>query len=172
MRIREQFKLIHQIIKPTGLWQDFGPVKDSGARLPNAPKKPNYTTCDDDMQGMDVGWGNEYGYWLAGQEIDLTGLPDGDYSLTIEVDPKMGEVYNNLGFLYHTTLQYERALEMFNQAIQTTSDSAVAYTNIGNTCYKMEKHEQAVNAWKRALELDPLNENARRSLRMYQQETE
>jgi hypothetical protein len=57
-------------------------------RLPNAPKKPNYTTCNGDMQGMDVGWGDEYGYWLAGQQIDLTGLPDGDYSLTIEVDPK------------------------------------------------------------------------------------
>ncbi len=56
-------------------------------RLPGAPKKPNYTTCGG-LQGLDVGWGDQYGYWLAGQDIDITGLPDGDYSLTIEVDPK------------------------------------------------------------------------------------
>ncbi|HMC82672.1 MAG TPA: tetratricopeptide repeat protein, partial [Candidatus Polarisedimenticolia bacterium] len=92
------------------------------------------------------------------------------FEKAIELDPKMGEVYNNLGFLYHTTLKYDRALEMFNQAIQTSSDSAVAYINLGNTYYKMSRHEQAVAAWKRALELDPLNENARRCLRMYQQE--
>jgi hypothetical protein len=57
-------------------------------RLPNAPKKPNYTACGDLTQGMDVGWGDECGSNLAGQWIDLTGLPDGDYSLTIEADPK------------------------------------------------------------------------------------
>ncbi|MCI0408690.1 MAG: tetratricopeptide repeat protein, partial [Acidobacteria bacterium] len=67
-------------------------------------------------------------------------------------------------------LQYERALEMFNQALQASSDSAVAYTNLGNTYYKLNRHEQALGAWKRAVELDPLNENARRYLRMYQQE--
>ena len=42
-------------------------------RLPGAPKKPNYRTCGD-LQGMDVGWGDQYGYWLAGQDIDITGL--------------------------------------------------------------------------------------------------
>ena len=92
------------------------------------------------------------------------------FQKAIEIDPGMGEVYNNLGFLYHTTLKYDQALEMFNQALQAGSDSAVAYTNLGNTFYKMSRHEQAVQAWKRALELDPLNENARRCLRMYQQE--
>jgi hypothetical protein len=56
--------------------------------LPDAPNNPNYTTCGDLVQGMDVGWGDKYGYWLAGQDIDITGLDDGDYTLTIEVDPK------------------------------------------------------------------------------------
>ncbi len=56
-------------------------------RLPGAPKRPVYRSCNKDFQGMSVGWGDEYGSYLAGQEIDITNLPVGDYSLTIEVDP-------------------------------------------------------------------------------------
>jgi len=57
-------------------------------RLPGAPNKPVYVTCGNAMQGMSVGWGDTYGSQLAGQSIDLTGLPDGVYKLIIEADPK------------------------------------------------------------------------------------
>lgn len=36
---------------------------------------------------MSVGWGDTYTSNLDGQEIDITGLPNGDYLLEIEVDP-------------------------------------------------------------------------------------
>lgn len=55
--------------------------------LEGASKFAAYTTCNSDKQGMSVGWGDTYKYYLAGQEIDITDLPDGDYKLTIEVDP-------------------------------------------------------------------------------------
>lgn len=54
----------------------------------NGSRKPAYTTCGAAVQGMSVGWGDTYGYSLPGQAVDVTGLPDGDYTLTIEVDPK------------------------------------------------------------------------------------
>ena len=57
-------------------------------RIPNASKKATYRTCGDQIQGMSVGWGDTYRYYLAGQEIDVTGLPSGDYEFTIVVDPK------------------------------------------------------------------------------------
>jgi Lysyl oxidase len=47
-----------------------------------------YTTCGKSIQGMSVGWGDTYGYYLEGQAIDVTGLPDGDYRLEIVIDPK------------------------------------------------------------------------------------
>ena len=56
--------------------------------LPRAPNKPVYATCGNAMQGMSVGWGDTYTNQLPGQSIDLTGLPDGDYKLVIEADPK------------------------------------------------------------------------------------
>lgn len=88
----------------------------------------------------------------------------------LKIDPKMGEVYNNLGFLYHTSAQFERAVEMFGQAIENAADTSIAYTNLGNSFYKLQQPDRALQAWKRALEFDPMNENARRGLRMFQQD--
>jgi tetratricopeptide (TPR) repeat protein len=89
----------------------------------------------------------------------------------LTVDPKMGEAYNNLGFLYHTSAQFDRAAQMFGLAVENAGDSSVAYTNLGNTYYAMKQADKAVEAWQRAVELDPMNESARRGLRMFQQET-
>ena len=49
--------------------------------------QPRYTTCEATVQGMSAGWGDTYRSHLAGQEIDMTGLPDGDYTLTVKADP-------------------------------------------------------------------------------------
>ena len=56
--------------------------------LPGAPGSAVYTTCGNTIQGMSVGWGDTYGYFLFGQSIDFTGNPSGDYKLIIEIDPK------------------------------------------------------------------------------------
>jgi hypothetical protein len=56
-------------------------------RLPGASKKAVYSTCAAQEQGMSVGWGDTYSWYLAGQAIDLTGNPDGLYELTVEFDP-------------------------------------------------------------------------------------
>jgi len=88
----------------------------------------------------------------------------------LRLDPNMGEVFNNLGFLYHAREDHQKAVEMFNQALQGAADSSIAYTNLGNSFYKLNQPEKAVSAWRHALELDPLNENARRGLRMFQQD--
>lgn len=56
-------------------------------RLDGAPKRPVYTQCDADVQGMSVGWGDTYRYFLAGQELDVTEFESGTYRLSIEVDP-------------------------------------------------------------------------------------
>ena len=56
--------------------------------LPGAPGSAVYTTCGATIQGMSVGWGDTYGFNLAGQSIDFTGNPSGDYQLIIEIDPK------------------------------------------------------------------------------------
>lgn len=56
-------------------------------KLPGASKKRQYTECNKQLQGMSVGWGDTYRYYLAGQEVEVTGLAKGDYELTIKIDP-------------------------------------------------------------------------------------
>ena len=55
-------------------------------KLPGASKKRQYSQCNGELQGMSVGWGDTYPYYLAGQEIDVTGLDTGDYRLIIDVN--------------------------------------------------------------------------------------
>lgn len=57
-------------------------------RLEGAPKRRVYTGCDNEKQGMSVGWGDTYRYTLEGQHIDVTGLDDGVYVLEIDINPK------------------------------------------------------------------------------------
>lgn len=56
-------------------------------RLPGAPKSAVYTSCNPDVQGLSVGWGDRYGPSLPGQGIDINSFPEGDYDLTIDTDP-------------------------------------------------------------------------------------
>jgi hypothetical protein len=63
--------------------------------LPGAPQSAQYTACASQLQGMSIGWADTYGYWLAGQSIDITGLPNGDYRLKIVIDPENNILESN-----------------------------------------------------------------------------
>jgi hypothetical protein len=54
-----------------------------------------YWACDADLQGVSVGYGDEYHHSLEGQSIDITGLPAGDYYLTYDVDPEQHWIETN-----------------------------------------------------------------------------
>jgi len=61
----------------------------------NSPNGSRYNSCSASHQGISAGWGDEYGWWLDGQEIDTSGLArDGSgnliqsqYWLEVELDP-------------------------------------------------------------------------------------
>jgi hypothetical protein len=55
--------------------------------LTGAPRSAVYSTCNKFVQGMSVGWGDRYGPSLPGQSFDMTGVPAGDYDLTVISDP-------------------------------------------------------------------------------------
>lgn len=47
-----------------------------------------YFECNGDFQGLSVGWADEYHQSTPLQELEVTGLPAGDYFLTHEADPE------------------------------------------------------------------------------------
>ena len=78
-----------------------GPIVASGAKtsfcvldlgvydssLPNFDSDGQFHSCSGTIQGLSVGWADTYTKDLDGQNIDITGLPDGVYWLEAEVDP-------------------------------------------------------------------------------------
>jgi Lysyl oxidase len=67
-------------------------VLDARRRLPKAPGSPRrkyYRSCRrDSVGGISIGWGDVYGARISGQELDVTGLPDGVYCLRSYADPE------------------------------------------------------------------------------------
>jgi len=66
-------------------------VRDSirfDATLPGSPGFTHYGDCtQDSITGLSIGWADYYGSTLPGQELDISGLPDGRYCLRNEADP-------------------------------------------------------------------------------------
>jgi hypothetical protein len=61
---------------------------DTEQLLPKNQMPPaNYRFCNDQLQGITNGWGDEYVKALPGQELPITGLPAGIYYLVSTVDP-------------------------------------------------------------------------------------
>ena len=56
--------------------------------LSGSPSSGHYKSCSrTSTQGLSVGWADEYTYTLAGQHIDVTGVPPGNYCLVSTADP-------------------------------------------------------------------------------------
>ena len=54
---------------------------------PNAAAAPNYAGCREDVQGISVGYGDEYVAQLREQDLNISGLPDGNYALVTVTNP-------------------------------------------------------------------------------------
>jgi hypothetical protein len=59
---------------------------DYDTSLPGSPNLPQYQGQNQYL-GISVGWADVYPSWFAGQFIDVTGVPSGQYWLETEIDP-------------------------------------------------------------------------------------
>ncbi len=69
----------------------FADRGDYQLSLPNAPQNPVYLGCGNPSDvtitmGLSVGWGDTYSFQLVDQYIDITGLPNGTYTVTATAD--------------------------------------------------------------------------------------
>lgn len=66
-------------------------IVDTVHRLPDVPGSPShayYTSCGATATtGLSVGWGDVYTWDLPGQELNVNGLPDGQYCFISTADP-------------------------------------------------------------------------------------
>lgn len=65
-----------------------------------------FNTCTARIQGLTPGWTDIYAYYLPGQSIEISHLPDGIYGLSSTVNPDKNlyetDLSNNVGLTYFT----------------------------------------------------------------------
>lgn len=72
-------------VKITFCFVDVEFIGGTGAAKKDHPR--TYFECNGDLQGLASQWGDSYHQSTPLQELEITGIPDGDYYLTHEADP-------------------------------------------------------------------------------------
>jgi tetratricopeptide (TPR) repeat protein len=102
-----------------------------------------------------------------------------DYTQAIRIDPDFAIAYNNRGMVYadynnrgYTNKKdyekdYEKAIADYTQAIRIDPDDAIAYNNRGMVYFYKRDETRARADLRKALELDPNYETARKFFELY-----
>jgi tetratricopeptide (TPR) repeat protein len=78
--------------------------------------------------------------------------------LALQADPSNGAYIDTLGWLEFRKGKFDQALSDLQRATQKlTRDDPVVLEHIGDTCAKLNRSAQALEAWQKALNLDPKN---------------
>ena len=111
--------------------------------------------------------------YASGASDASSSYQSGDYKEAVKgfLDSQMEDQNNlqlkyNLGNSYYKTGQYEKAYPLFETlSVQGTGEmQQKALYNLGNTAFRMGKLPEAIEHYKRAVELDPQDEDARYNL--------
>jgi tetratricopeptide (TPR) repeat protein len=80
--------------------------------------------------------------------------------LALQADPNNGAYIDTMGWLEFREGKLDQALvDLLRAAQKLTRDDPVVFEHIGDTFAKMNKTAQALDAWQKALNLDPKNKN-------------
>jgi serine/threonine protein kinase/Flp pilus assembly protein TadD len=83
------------------------------------------------------------------------------YKKAIELDPKLSLAHNGLGVLLCDHLkQPDKAAESFRKAIALDGNNPDYHFNLGNALHDERKLNEAIGAYRKAIELDPKRFNA------------
>jgi tetratricopeptide (TPR) repeat protein len=82
------------------------------------------------------------------------------FEMAIELDPVYGWSYNNLASIYIHNKRYAEAIPLYEKGLQLLDeqkDKAVLWNRMGDAYRRLNEQEQAVMAYRKAMELDPDN---------------
>ncbi len=74
---------------------------------------------------------------------------------SLEASPENPRTHNNMGYLYLTERNYQKAVEEFKTAIALYPDYARAYNNLGIADSALGETKKAIAAYRRAIEISP-----------------
>ena len=86
------------------------------------------------------------------------------YNRAIQLDPAFGWPYSNLALTYLTQGQYAEAILFYEKSLEllkSDKDRAVSWNGLGNIYRRINDYENAVAAYQKAAELDPVTAGMR-----------
>jgi serine/threonine-protein kinase len=95
------------------------------------------------------------GYQQLGTVLQAVGDSEGalqNYLKAAAIRPT-GQLYSNLGMLYHLRQEYTRAVEAYRQAIKLRPNSSATYRNLGDALSKLDQAAEARTAYLAAVRL-------------------
>jgi tetratricopeptide (TPR) repeat protein len=81
------------------------------------------------------------------------------YKKATETNPRYSYAYNNLGNIYKNRTEYIKAVDCYENAVKNLSTYTLAYANMAICLLQLERYQDAFNAFKRAKELLPTDNN-------------
>ncbi len=75
------------------------------------------------------------------------------YQLCIKEDPKFIDAYINMGTIYFSQKNYDKALSNFKTATEQDKTNVDAFTNLGKVQYKLKKYAEAELSFKSSIAL-------------------
>lgn len=106
---------------------------------------------------------NYLGYIWADRGINLEEAKE-LIKRALEIEPENGAYLDSLGWVYYRLSRYEEALKYLKKADERLSDPIII-DHIGDTYLKLDEISSAIEAYRRALSLDPENEEIKEKLR-------
>lgn len=103
---------------------------------------------------------NFYGYLLAEKESELD-KAENLLREALSQEPENGYFLDSLGWIKFKQKEYEQALEILIRAIELVGDDAVIWEHLGDTYRKLDRSGEAMDAYRKSLEIDPTQDNVR-----------
>jgi tetratricopeptide (TPR) repeat protein len=103
---------------------------------------------------------NFYGYLLAekGEKLDFA---EELLNTALEMEPENGYFLDSLGWIKYKKGDYSAALEILKDALSKSGDDPVIWEHLAETYIKLDMPDEALEAYRKSLDLDPDNEAVR-----------
>jgi Tfp pilus assembly protein PilF len=100
---------------------------------------------------------NNYGYSLAERGLQLRRALEMSKQ-AVSAEPDNSAYLDTYGWIFYQLENYNDAAGYIEKSVATGKASSVVHEHLGDVYLKLGRKKQAVELWKKALEMDPKNE--------------